>query len=227
MPESDADAGAGVSLAPRGKVRFPTRERAALRTREAIITAAFTLFSEIGYSRTTMRSIAAAAGVSVESVNLAGPKRALLAAAFSVTFAGDEGDESLTDRPALAQILAMPGLKDAVSAYVDLITSSIARSAGIWAAIRTAASEDDEVREMFEGMLQRRRNDIGQGASWLVSRGVVPPNALEEVTASLSVIVAHETYEHLVGQFGWSMDRYRRWVETAIEGLIIPPRPNV
>ncbi|WP_374193828.1 TetR family transcriptional regulator [Glaciihabitans sp. dw_435] len=46
--------------------RYPKRSAHAIRTRVAILTAAAELFGENGYAGTTMKAIAAQAGVSVE-----------------------------------------------------------------------------------------------------------------------------------------------------------------
>ncbi|WP_022881430.1 TetR/AcrR family transcriptional regulator [Gryllotalpicola ginsengisoli] len=211
-----------TSPAPGGRARsFPRRAEQARRTRAAIVGAAAQLFTELGYQRTTMRGIAERAGVSVESVNLAGPKRALLAAAFEVTFAGEEGEHSLGEREAFQRIFAQADVGRVMDDYVHTVTEGIARSSAIWRAVRSAADADPEIAQMFHGMLERRRDDIRLAAGWLVERGVVEASALDETAATLSLLVAHETYEHLVGQFGWSQRAYRDWVRAGIQRLVL------
>ena len=64
--------------------RSDLRLRQAEETRRNIIDAAAELFSELGYSGTTLAKIAKRAGVSVETVQKTGPKAALIRAAVEV-----------------------------------------------------------------------------------------------------------------------------------------------
>ena len=54
--------------------RSALREQQAIETRARVIAPAAELFSSEGYARTTFGKIAAAAGVSAETVQLHGPK---------------------------------------------------------------------------------------------------------------------------------------------------------
>jgi AcrR family transcriptional regulator len=69
----------------------PRRREQAASTRRAILEAARRAFVERGYVGTTIRSIAAGAGVSPETVFATfGNNRSLLAAVMDVSIAGDE-----------------------------------------------------------------------------------------------------------------------------------------
>ncbi len=87
--------------------RYPKRSAHAIRTRAAILAAAAELFGEKGYAGTTMKAIAAQAGVSVESVYLAGSKSSLLAQAMTMAFTGEESNQPLTEIPAYAAVFAV------------------------------------------------------------------------------------------------------------------------
>ena len=201
--------------------RYPKRAAHAARTRAAIVAASARLFAERGYGGTTMKAIAAEAGVSVESVYLAGSKASLLAAAMTVAFAGEEGTAPLAESPGYAAVFADPDVERALDRYVDLVSASIARSDRLWRAARAAADTEPDIRRLLDEALARRRSDLAMAGPWLVSRGVVAPDGAEEAVASLSVLVSHEVYEHLVGQFGWSLDRYSSWLRSAIRRLIL------
>ena len=107
--------------------------------------AAGELFARDGFAATTMRAIAQEAGVSVESVYLTGSKPSLLLAAFEQLFAGDEGSHSLTERPAIAEIMAMPDTAAAIDHYVDFVAEANGRAIGLWRAMRSAADQDGQV----------------------------------------------------------------------------------
>jgi AcrR family transcriptional regulator len=78
-------------MAERRAYRSPERTERAQRTRAAVLAAAHELFSERGYAGTTMRLVAAAAGVSVPTVELLfRTKPSLLKACIDVAIAGDD-----------------------------------------------------------------------------------------------------------------------------------------
>src|SRR4051812_50230327 len=94
----------GVEGNPRRRYDSPARRDRARRTRRAVLDAARELFVARGYAATSIRGVAAAAGVSVATVEQAfGTKRALLKEVVDVTRAGDDEPVAMLDRaPALA-----------------------------------------------------------------------------------------------------------------------------
>src|SRR3954453_22351273 len=89
-----------VNPAAARSYRSPARTEAARVTRQAGLRAAYRLFSEHGYPRTTLAEIAAAAGVSVETVyKTFGNKRALLKEMADVTVGGDDEQVEMLERP--------------------------------------------------------------------------------------------------------------------------------
>lgn len=198
----------------------PARQAEAQRTRAAIVDAAARLFTRDGYTRTTMKDIARDAGVSVQSVHLAGPKAALLIAAFERTFAGDEGSHSLAERPAIAEIMARPDPRDAVRGWLDYVTRANTATAGIVRAMTVAAETDELAAGAIADLDARRRADMGLAARWLVERGLLDPDETEQATDELNHLVGPETYAFFVTTSGWSIDRYRAWLETTLEALL-------
>ncbi len=129
-------------MAVRRRYSSPLREAEAARTRARIVDAAGELFVRDGYAATPLRAIAERAGVSIQSVHLAGPKAALLIAAFERTFAGDEGRHSLLERPELAEIVAEPDPAVVLDRYVAFLVDANQRASGIVHAMRAAADAD-------------------------------------------------------------------------------------
>jgi len=201
--------------------RYPKRAAHAARTRAAILAAGARLFAERGYGGTTMKAIAAEAGVSVESVYLAGSKASLLAAAMTLAFAGEEGDGPLAENAAYAGVFAEPDLEVALDRYAELVSASIARADPLWRTARAAADTEPEIRRLLDEILARRRADLAMAGPWLLSHGAIPPARAEEAVASLAVLVSQEVYEHLVEQFGWSLARYSAWLRTSIGRLVL------
>ncbi len=173
-----------------------------------------------GYVATPMRAIALEAGVSVQSVNLAGPKSALLLAAFERTFAGSEGQHSLSERPEFAQILAAPSLDEALSRYVSFLAMANERAAGIWRAFVAAADADPVVRETAAQLEQRRRADMALGASFLVRYGVVDEARAGGAADVLGFLTGPAAYLYFVEDSGWTRERYEAWLRRSLERLV-------
>jgi AcrR family transcriptional regulator len=197
----------------------PKREADAARTRAAIVDAAATLFARDGYPATTMKAIAAEAGVSVQSVHLTGSKAALLIAAFERTFAGDEGRHSLSERPAMVEILARSDLDDVVDGWLDFVAEANRRTARISRAMSVAADIDPLAAEVVADLDARRRRDLGLAAGWAVGRGLLAPARADQAADELNYLVGPETYDFLVLRSGWSDERYRAWMQETLGDL--------
>jgi AcrR family transcriptional regulator len=201
----------------------PTREADAARTRARIVDAAALLFSRDGYAATPLRAIAVEAGVSVQSVHLAGPKSSLLLAAFERTFAGDEGDHSLTERPELIEIFSEPDAATAIDRYVAYIAAANERSAPIWRALSAASDADELVRAAAADLEQRRQRDMALGAGVLHARGLVAESNLVAVATELGFYTAAAPYLYFVEGCGWSRDAYAAWLRRALQSMVIAP----
>ena len=199
----------------------PTRDADAAATRRRIIDAAELLFVRDGFAATSIRAIAAEAQVSVQSVNLAGPKASLLIAAFELSFAGDEGRHALTSRPALVEIMGNPDTEAALAAYVTFLSEANQRSAPIIRALRAAADADAAARAAYRDLEERRHRDMVNGARWLVSRGLVALTLTAEAADVLGYVTGPETYLAFAEDRGWRPDRYEDWLARALRSLII------
>lgn len=199
----------------------PRREADAAQTRARIVGAAALLFTRDGYVATPIKAIAAAAGVSVQSVHLAGPKSSLLLAAFERSFAGDEGQHSFSERPEMVEIAAITDFGEALAKYVALLATANERAAGIWRAFVAATDADPVVREAAAGLEARRRSDMNLAAGLFVQRGVIAPEDAATVSDVLGFVTAPASYLYFVEDSGWSRARYERWLLEAITRLVI------
>jgi len=198
----------------------PLRTEAAQATRLRIITAAAQLFTERGYSGTTMPAIAKGAGVSVQSVHLAGPKSALLMAALELTFAGDEGSHSMMERPQMSHIFTLEPIA-AVDEYCRLISEANAKAYGVFHAVHTAAESDPEVAAMVADLDQRRHLELVNGLNWLDERGIIAGVGTMDQRAQVwAFLSSPETYRYYVKLRGWSHELYVSWLRHSIEQLV-------
>ncbi|NMO53384.1 TetR/AcrR family transcriptional regulator [Actinoplanes sp. TBRC 11911] len=194
------------------------RSQQAAQTRERVLDAAAVCFAANGYGRTTLASIAERAGVSVETVQANGPKRALLMASFERVFTGDEGPRPVSETPTGQQILTEIDLAGFRAALVAFLVAANSRGVRLWRAFEAAADSDKEVMASLQQLWERRRIDVTAAIAALIERGAVisDPAAAADV---LSFLISPEGYEQLVLRAGWSNDTYAHWLDQAIEQL--------
>jgi TetR/AcrR family transcriptional regulator, regulator of cefoperazone and chloramphenicol sensitivity len=196
------------------------RERKAQLTREEILAAARRLFAERGYSRTSVRDIAEAAGVSAQTVyDSVGSKQALVARL-----------NDLIDSEAGIAAVAMAAARSEVPREVVGASARICRSilehCGdiLHALVSGAAAEPDLAAVLAEG--QRRHV---HGARMMVGRltqlGALAPgldtDAAVDTLAALSdvrsALILRESY-------GWSLERIEAWIADTSRALLLGER---
>lgn len=194
------------------------RAEQAARTRRRILDAAARRFAEKGYAATTLGDIAAAAGVSVETVKASGAKRDLLLAALEQTFVGDEGSHSVTERDAVREIMAIADPAKFLRSAVGFIAAANARIAGLWPAFTSAANSDPAVYDALRQLDQRRHADYLHLVEAFVQRGRLPADAdRDRIAQAWYYLLSPEGYQQLVQRSGWSTDAYIAWLIRTIE----------
>ncbi|WP_156618404.1 TetR/AcrR family transcriptional regulator [Mycobacterium sp. 852013-51886_SCH5428379] len=199
-----------IAHAPRS-YRSDLRRQQAEATRTRIIEAAAELFAADGYARTTLASIAAAAGVSAETVQGHGPKAALMIAAVEHAAVGVAGEDNVLDLDIGRELIAARDRDEAVDLLVATQTRVHQNSARLAGALIGAAYADPELDRFRRDLtadvtLQVRRVlEIYRDRGWL--RTDVPFDELVVGSAALGGI---ETYLRL-RDGGWDIDTYREW----------------
>lgn len=198
--------------------RSTLRSEQAAVTRSRILTAAAAEFARRGYAATSIPAIAKAAGVSPETVKLQGAKHELLLAAFELTFAGREGDGPIADDADMQTALAELNTPTAtVEFFAATVATFSARGAALWRAFTGAAQADDAVAAVYRDLVARRLGDHLRVVELLAERGIVATDTPHDVLAAeLAHLASPEGYLLLVEDYGWSPDRYRRWLADAV-----------
>ena len=197
------------------------RERAR-QTRDLITDAARQLFLADGYAATTVAAIAAAAGVSVETIYKSfGGKPGLVRAIVEKGLAGQgpvpaeqRSDHIRDTEPDPRRILAAWGT----------FTSEIApRVAPILMLARDAAASDPEVALTLEQISAARLDRMALNARGLFEAGHLRPEITPgEAGDIMWTYSSPELYELLVLRRGWSADRYGRFVGQALIAALLP-----
>ena len=199
------------------------RERQAQLTRDEILKAARRLFAERGYTRTSVRDIAEAAGVSTQTVyDSIGSKQALVARLNDLI-------DVEAGIAALAGAAAQSSDPREVAALSAKVTRSILEHCGdiIHALVTGAAAEPDLEVVLAEG----HRRHVG-GAAMAVGLlqqmnaldGSIDPDKARETLAAISDV---QFALLLRDSYGWSLDRIESWITVTSQTLLLGPHPDV
>lgn len=205
---------------PPRRYESPVRQANLQRTRKHVVATATRLFAERGYAGTSMRQLAAAAGVSLETVTQTGRKADLLLAAFRDSFRGS------SEAPDLSALLGRSPsdalreeLAELVFGGVDRVAGGVRHSLGIWRAFAVAAASDSTVAGVRAELAVARRQEI---TTWLAALedaellSVRDSASRGRLADGIGLIVSHEAYEHLTDVCGWSHDEYVEWAAADI-----------
>jgi AcrR family transcriptional regulator len=203
--------------------RSPQRAAQAHDTRRRIVSAATGQFAGAGYQATTMRAIAAAAGVSVASIELAfGSKARLLKAAIEVAIAGDHDPVAVLDRDWAAAAGTTTSVRDFLTAVGRTLRPAMTRSAGLVLAAYDAAGTDPALRELAGQLSAQRAATV----AWIIDgirgraalrEGITRQHAIDQVW----LLIDPAVYHRLTRYRGWSPARYEKWLTDTIIRLLL------
>jgi AcrR family transcriptional regulator len=196
--------------------RLPRKERAR-QTRLRMTRAAYQLFTERGYTATTMADIAAAAGVAVQTLYFTFHTKAeLLQNVYELAVLGEGDPVPPIEQPWYGEMLKAKRLEDALGLLVDNVTTILARAAPLDDFVRAASLDPDPARVRAHNE-RLRRQGYAQMVEHLGARfGLRPELQPAQATDILLVLLGPATYQTLVGEYGWPPERWRSWCATAI-----------
>jgi AcrR family transcriptional regulator len=206
---------------PARRYRSAIRENQARRTRRRLLEAATAVFLERGYAGTTMRAVAAGAGVSVPTIeSLFGTKARLLKAAIDVAIAGDDEPVAVLDRPWAQVAEGSTSLGEFLALTAGTIAVAQQRSSGLILAVFEGSSLDAELAALRDQMVDQREAT----AVWIVremTRLAPLRCGLDEAVDVVWLLMDPAVYSRLTRQRGWIMERYRRWMAEALARQLV------
>ena len=211
------------SIVKRGH-RSELRQRQAEETRSRIVAAAAELFAADGYARTTLAKIAAAAGVSTETVQGQGSKAALLIAAVEQAAVGVSGEKNILNLEIGRRYQAVATPAEAVDLLAAAQTEMNERSVGLSLAFIGAANADPELDRHLTALVasitgqDRRVLEIYRDRGWL--RDDIP---FDELVESAAVLCSIDTFVRITRHDGWTVDRYRAWLRRMLREVVFLP----
>lgn len=204
------------------RVPTPTRRERALATRLRITRAAYTLFSERGYTDTTMADIAAAAGVAVQTVYFTfHTKGELLSRAFDLAVMGEDGPLPPEQQAWYARMTAEPDLAAALRHLVTGVGTINVRAMPLDTFVRAEAESDPETARVWAYHERLRADAHRTILEILVTKAPLREDITpERATHLLLFYLGSDAYRPLVRDFGWTHEEWIDWTVAAIAGQV-------
>jgi len=217
---SQHPAGAGTRAR---RYRSPRREQQARVTRAQIIAAAARRFLARGYAGTTMRAVAADAGVALPTVELVfGTKAKLLKAVIDVAIAGDDEPVPMLEREWARQAESVAGAAGFAAVCAGQLAESARRAAGLTLVALEAARTDPDIAAVAAQLMAQRQ----VMAAWIVDgmrRRSRLPDGIGHAAAVDTVwaLMDPALFCRLTHDRHWSPARFRDFFADAILRLLL------
>jgi AcrR family transcriptional regulator len=197
------------------------RRQAAARTRAAILDAARQLFTERGYAATPMTAIAERAGVALDTIYASvGRKPELARLLIETAISGTDQTIPAEQRDYVRAIQTAPDPGAKIAIYAAAIAAIAPRLALVLAIIQQAARDEPELARLWTQVAERRAANMRRFVADLATVAPLrldPDQAADIVWATNSA----EMYQLLVGQRGWSPQRYERFLADTWRRLLL------
>ncbi len=200
----------------RRRYQSPLREARAADTRRRIATAARELFTERGFTGTTIADIAGRAGVSVHTVYATfGSKGAIVRALL------DQLEDDAGAAGWLARIASETDPRRKLAAFALWTTAMLSTSKAVIAAAQGAAA-DPAITDLKALGDSHRREALGKLVSAIAAHGSLRPDITRTQAVDRAwMLTGVELYLAATGPCGWSDAEYGRWITESLQDQLL------
>jgi len=197
------------------------RRQAADRTRAAILNAARALFAERGYAATAMTAIADRAGVALDTVYASvGRKPELARLLIETAISGTDQAIPAEQRDYVRAIQAAPDADTKIAIYAAAVTAIAPRLALVLGIVQQAARDEPGLATLWAEIAERRAANMRLFVADLATAAPLRLD-LDDAADIVWATNAAELYQLLVGQRGWSPQRYQRFLADTWHRLLL------
>ena len=197
--------------------RSPRRQEQAAATRRAVLSSARELFASKGYSPTPVSDIAAAAGVSIDTVYATvGRKPAILRELVETSLSGTDHAIPGEQRDYVTRIRQVETAGEKITIYAHAITAIQQRMAPVFLALRDAAATDRDCAALWSEIADRRAANMLLFAADLRTTGELRDDVTDAQVAD--IIWSMNSAEYwilLVLERSWTPAQFAAWLTDA------------
>lgn len=204
--------------------RSQLRQESAQETRRRIRDAGARLFVEHGFVATSMKQIAAAAGVAERTVYTAfATKAELFWEAVGVAIVGDELPVAVADRDEFRASLTETDPRRTIELIVDYGADLLERAGDLIMTAEQSAGADPDMRRFSEEGSVATRSNMALRAEALAGRGALRPGVDARRGADVLYALSSPLVHHLLRRrCGWTAHEYRAWLRDTLVTQLLP-----
>ena len=203
----------------------PLREEAARETRRRIREAATALFVEHGFVATTMRQVAARAGVAERTVYTVYPtKTDLFRDAVDVALVGDELPVAIRDREEVMTAMAEHEGRRALARAVAYNVAISERANDLIMAGELSAGADADMRQLSHEGATVMAAGLREFAATLAGHGSLRPDVEVDRAGDILFFYLSPHTHHLLRRVrGWTAEEFEEWLLDVLVRELLPP----
>lgn len=208
----------------RRRYNAPRRAEQAAATRRAVLDAARELFVTRGYLATTVAEIAERAGVAVDTIYATvGRKPTLIREVVETSISGQDRAVPAAERDYVKAMLAAPTAREKLAIYAAAIAVISPRTAPVFRALYDAGvSGDADCAALYAEITGRRAANMRLAAADMRATGELRADLSDDEVADIIWSMnAPEYWVLLVGQRGWTPQRFGTWLADAWARLLL------
>jgi AcrR family transcriptional regulator len=212
-----------VKTSARRRYASTLRAEQAAATRRAVLAAARDLFTEHGYAGTGIAAIAARAGVAVDTVYAAaGRKPTLLRELVETSLSGTDETVPAEQRDYVRRVRAATTAREKIEVYAAAVAEIGVRMAPIHRALAEASLTDPECAALRAEISARRARNMRLFAAELRATDELRPDLTDDEVADVVWSMNAAEYRALlVGERGWTAERFGEWLADAWTRLLL------
>ncbi len=189
--------------------RSPRREEQAAATRRRILRAAKQLFTTKGYPDTSVAEVARRAKVSVDTLYASvGRKPQLLLAVHDMVLGSADEPIPAEQRDYVAAMRAAIGARAKLATYAEAMERLLPHTVPLAESLRVAAQTDRDCRKVWDGLNQRRADNMHRLAADLRSTGELRDDLTDDDVAHLVWMTNSPEYYQLATSGGRTPKQY-------------------
>ena len=209
-----------------GRRPYDSSRRKALaeQTRAVVLDVAEQRFLQDGYAATTVASIAAAAGISAETIYKSFEnKSGLVRAIYERGLTGTGETPAYRRSDDIRERIDDP--RELMHQWGTLTAEVASTVTPILLLIRSAAATDSSMAGLLEASNAHRLERMRHNAEFLAERGFLKEGTtLSDAIDVLWTVSSPELYELLVLQRGWTPAQFATFVADTMSAALLPPR---
>jgi len=192
-------------------------------SRRAVVEGARALFLERGYAATTIEAISEHSDVPPATVyRLFSSKLGILKALLDTSIAGDDQPLAVQERPGVAPLFDERDPHALLAGFAAVTTAINRRTNDVYRVLIGAAGSDPAAAELLGRIRQQRDQGQGRIAGSLARAHALKPGLRQRDAADLiHALMSPEVYGLLVGDRGWTPERYQQWLSASLAQQLI------